>query len=349
MILPLETFRGILALIIVLHHLKIETFIQKSKVVLNGGLAVDFFFVLSGFVISLNYINKIKSKDDLFNFQKKRFLRLYPLHILTLFVFILIELIKIFVNNYTSLQSTYLPFSGFNNYYSLIANFFLLHGWYGWSFNLPSWSISTEFYTYLIFGMLTLSFNKKLYFFILLIFISLIIFLLNNSGIKFFDNFIYPTRCIYSFFLGVITFLVYRRFKNFSSSFLSIISIILSISIINFSDILNLNNKYIISPILFCLTIFFVSNLSSNVLLYKILSNKFTVYLGSISYGIYMIHFGLVWFFRQFSIYLLNTDQDKENFLLFNPFIGELFTIFFIIILIFISHISLKYFENRFR
>ena len=68
MILPLETFRGILALIIVLHHLKIETFIQKSKVVLNGGLAVDFFFVLSGFVISLNYINKIKSKDDLFNF-----------------------------------------------------------------------------------------------------------------------------------------------------------------------------------------------------------------------------------------------------------------------------------------
>ena len=349
MILPLETFRGILALIIVLHHLKIETFIQKSKIVLNGGLAVDFFFVLSGFVISLNYINKIKSKDDLFNFQKKRFLRLYPLHILTLFVFILIELIKIFVNNNTSLESTYLPFSGFNNYYSLIANFFLLHGWYGWSFNLPSWSISTEFYTYLIFGMLTLSFNKKLYFFILLIFISLIIFLLNNSGIKFFNNFIYPTRCIYSFFLGVITFLVYRRFKNFSSSFLSIISIILSISFIHFSDNLNLNNKYIISPILFCLTIFFVSNLSSNLLLYKILSNKFTVYLGSISYGIYMIHFGLVWFFRQFSIYLLNTDQDKENFLLFNPFIGELFTIFFIIILIFISHISLKYFENRFR
>ena len=32
----------------------------------------------------------------------------------------------------------------------------------------------------------------------------------------------------------------------------------------------------------------------------KILSNKYTVYLGSISYGVYMIHFGLVWFFRQF-------------------------------------------------
>ena len=89
------------------------------------------------------------------------------------------DIIKIIVNNYTSLQSTYLPFSGFNNYYSLIANFFLLHGWYGWSFNLPSWSISTEFYTYLIFGLLVLVFNKKLFFFVLLIFISLLIFILN--------------------------------------------------------------------------------------------------------------------------------------------------------------------------
>ena len=61
MILPLETFRGIFALIIVLHHLKIETFIQKSNLIINGGLVVDFFFVLSGFVISLNYIDKINS------------------------------------------------------------------------------------------------------------------------------------------------------------------------------------------------------------------------------------------------------------------------------------------------
>ena len=86
---------------------------------------VDFFFVLSGFVISLNYFNKINSKNDLINFQKKRFLRLYPLHILTLFIFILIEFIKIFVNEYTDLRSTYAPFDGFNNYFSLVANFFL--------------------------------------------------------------------------------------------------------------------------------------------------------------------------------------------------------------------------------
>ena len=73
MILPLETFRGIFALVIVLHHLKIDTFIQKSNFIINGGLVVDFFFVLSGFVISLNYLDKIKSKNDLIIFQKKGF------------------------------------------------------------------------------------------------------------------------------------------------------------------------------------------------------------------------------------------------------------------------------------
>ena len=61
MILPLETFRGIFALVIVLHHLKIDTFIQKSNFIVNGGLVVDF-FLLSGFVISLNYLDKIKTK-----------------------------------------------------------------------------------------------------------------------------------------------------------------------------------------------------------------------------------------------------------------------------------------------
>jgi len=64
MILPLETFRGIFALIIVLHHLKIETFIQKSNLIINGGLVVDFFFVLSGFVISLNSLKLPIKKDE---------------------------------------------------------------------------------------------------------------------------------------------------------------------------------------------------------------------------------------------------------------------------------------------
>ena len=349
MIYPLETFRGFFALVIVLHHLKIETFVQRSNFIINGGLVVDFFFVLSGFVISLNYLDKINSITDLFNFQKKRFLRLYPLHILTLFIFIFIEFIKLFVNKFTELQSLYEPFGGFNNLYSLVANFFLLHGWYGWSYNLPSWSISTEFYTYLIFGLLVLFLSKKIFYFLFLILFSILIFILNNQGFEILNNVIYPTRCIYSFFLGVITYLIFKKSKSYSSTILTLIFITMSMSFINFSHYFDLNNRYIIAPLIFGVTIFFVSNLNTNLFLYKLLSNKFTVYLGSISYGVYMIHFGMLWFFRQFSRFVLNTNQTKDDYLLFNQYIGEIFTIVFVIILILISHLSLKYFENRFR
>tara|TARA_B100000902_G_C27226535_1_gene872493 strand:- start:935 stop:1306 length:372 start_codon:yes stop_codon:yes gene_type:complete len=123
----------------------------------------------------------------------------------------------------------------------------------------------------------------------------------------------------------------------------------MSFAFINFSHYLNLNEKYIIAPLIFSITIFFVSSLNSNLLLYKILSNSFTVYLGSISYGVYMIHFGMVWFFRQFSRFALNTNQTKDDYLIFDWYIGELMTLIFVIILIFISHLSLKYFENKFR
>ncbi len=263
-------------------------------------------------------------------------------------VFILIEIIKLIVENYTNLQSTYAPFSGFNNFYSLVANFFLLHGWYGWSFNLPSWSISTEFYTYLIFALVVLNAKNKLYIFILFIILSLILFISNNLGYKNLDNFVYPARCIYSFFLGTLTFLIYNKYKQNFSQFISFLLIIFSILFINYSDNLSLNNKYIFAPLLFSFTVLFVAYLNQNTILYKILSNKYTVYLGAISYGVYMIHFGLVWFFRQFCRFALNISE-RDDYLVFDNYIGEILTFIFIIIIIYLSHLSLNYFERRFR
>ena len=197
--------------------------------------------------------------------------------------------------------------------------------------------------------MIILISTNKLRFIIAAIFLSLIILLLNNFDIKKFDFFIYPARCIYSFFLGVIIYLIYEKFKNQSNSWFSLILIFASFAIIIISDQLSYNYKYILSPILFGLTILFVSKLDQESILYKLLSNKVTVYLGSISYGIYMIHFAFVWFFRQFSRYILNIPDNEMGFLTFDNYLGELFTLSFIIFIIFISHLSLHYFENKFR
>jgi peptidoglycan/LPS O-acetylase OafA/YrhL len=350
MIIPLETFRGICAIVIVFYHLKINTFIHTSSFIQNGELVVDFFFVLSGFVIALNYMHKIDSKKSLINFQKKRFYRLYPLHLLTLFIFLSFEIGKWIVVNNTSLTSTYEPFNSFNNFYSLFSNLILIHGWYGWSFNLPSWSISTEFYTYLIFGIIVLNFGKNKTIFLLMIFLSLVIFFLNNYGFIFLDKFIYPARCIYSFFIGVLTFCFYAKHKDETTPYLFLLlSIIINIALITQSDRFSLNYEYIILPISFSLTIFFASTMKKDNFLFEVLSNKFLVYLGSISYGVYMIHFAVVWCFRQVSKIIFKVSDINNNILLFDKYTGLLLTIMILGIIIFLSHISLNYFENKFK
>ena len=348
MLLPLETFRGVFALVIVLHHLKINTFIHTSNFIQNGGLVVDFFFVLSGFIIAYNYLGKINSTEELILFQKKRFYRLYPLHLLTLIFFIFIEVLKLLAIKYTTFEPTYMPFDSFNNYYSLVSNFFLLHGWYGWSYNLPSWSISTEFYTYLIFALIVYKFINQNKIFYLLIFLSLVIFLLEHNGLESLKNFIYPTRCIYSFFIGVLTYCFFRKYYKTVSYILPLIFLLLSLIFISKSHNLATNYRYILAPLFFALTIFFTANLKEDNFYYNILSNKFTVYLGSISYGIYMIHFGVIWFFRQISRFFFNIN-DYNEILIFHKNISLLLTIFILALVIFLSHISLHYFENKFR
>ena len=348
MILPLETFRGIFAITIVLHHLRVNTFIHTSDFIQNGGLVVDFFFVLSGFVIAYNYIDKINNKNDLIIFQKKRFYRLYPLHLLTLFVFIFIEILKLIANKYTNFQTTYVPFGNFNNFFALISNFFLIHGWYGWSYNLPSWSISTEFYTYFIFGLIICYLGNKNRYFYLMIFFSLLIFMFNQYGYTILDKFVYPTRCIYSFFIGVITHYFYSKNQKKIEYIIPLIFTFLSLFFISESHKLELNYKYIFSPILFSFTIFFVANLKDNNFFYKILTNKFFVYLGSISYGVYMIHFAIVWFFRQISRFLFKISENGVI-LIFNKYVAEMLTFLVLAIVIFLAHISLHYFENKFK
>ena len=65
----LESLRGIAAVLVALFHYPSSSFLYFDK----GFYAVNFFFILSGFVISYNYEDKIKNFKDIINFQIKRF------------------------------------------------------------------------------------------------------------------------------------------------------------------------------------------------------------------------------------------------------------------------------------
>lgn len=81
----LQVFRGLAALGVVLHHTAISTnaFVEKMPDWLSwafghGFLGVDFFFVLSGFIIMSSHFDDEKSISSFKLYVSKRFVRIFP-------------------------------------------------------------------------------------------------------------------------------------------------------------------------------------------------------------------------------------------------------------------------------
>ena len=173
MILSLEALRGLAALIVAFYHGPHGSILFIPR----GYMAVYLFFSLSGFVIALNYFNKIDSFKSLVSFQKKRFFRLYPVHIFLLILVLLIQCLK-YVAIEIGLPAGQEAFGGHpgtGSWYTLrdfILHVFLLQAItdYGYflSWNSAAWTISTEFYTYFVFAILVLISFRKSYIFITL-------------------------------------------------------------------------------------------------------------------------------------------------------------------------------------
>jgi peptidoglycan/LPS O-acetylase OafA/YrhL len=66
----LDGLRGIFAVLVIAHHHNAfkDSVFYNNFFVINANLFVDFFFVLSGFVIALNYVNRIHTSKDFLTF-----------------------------------------------------------------------------------------------------------------------------------------------------------------------------------------------------------------------------------------------------------------------------------------
>ena len=126
-----------------------------------GTVAVQFFFVLSGFIFFMFYRNRILEQTINFrNFLILRLTRLYPLHLLTL-IFVLA--MQYFYNHNFSEYFIYKS----NDFINFVAHFFLIQEWgligETGSFNAPSWSISVELFLYISFFIISLFYIKNIF------------------------------------------------------------------------------------------------------------------------------------------------------------------------------------------
>lgn len=167
-VVELESIRGLAALLVITFHMPMWNHqLSGFNLFQNAMVMVDLFFVLSGFVICSAYSHRLRKPSDVARFQFLRLGRLYPVHLLFLFAFLLIEIAKYVAEVRFSIYSPNNQAFTENNFEAFVAQLFLAHAlWNGSfekSFNSPSWSISVEFYTYLIFALVTLYTGRRRY------------------------------------------------------------------------------------------------------------------------------------------------------------------------------------------
>jgi len=191
----LDSWRGLCACMVALFHFNVFSHIQFAKIVLNAYLFVDFFFVLSGFVIAANYQSRLLQGFGAGRFLFLRLGRIYPLHLLVMLLFIPIDIAKDGVPGE-------LP-------RAVATNVLLLHGtgindslW----LNFPSWSISAEFFAYIVFALITLRLGKGIIPWAILALsgCAALLFLSPHRMDSTYDYGL--VRCLYGFALGVICF-----------------------------------------------------------------------------------------------------------------------------------------------
>ena len=206
----LDSWRGVCALAVVLFHLNAGTHFHHW--LNNGYVAVDFFFVLSGFVIASAYQARIAGWVDFARFTVRRLGRLYPLHLFILGVYVLLE-----VNRGFHHPAEFL--TGERTLPALGADILLVQGFNGYdlSWNVTAWSISVELWVNVAFALLALWVGRRMPWAAALIAGVLALVVgwpnLKLGAIPATESEILITAlgCAMDFFLGVVAFGLYRR------------------------------------------------------------------------------------------------------------------------------------------
>ncbi len=327
---------------VVFHHFTLELLpisIYTSFFIRQSWLFVDLFFILSGFVISLNY-HTIDNLKSFVNFIKKRFIRLYPLLFFTVITFLIFKLLGTYffdgvVNSPGTLQENILlTFDTllFTNATPILG---ITPG-----MNHPSWSISSEMISYILYGLILLFVSKKMttMSFVVVILTSInILFFMGETRLNYTSDFGF-LRGFISFFIGVLIYKSYDTDKipwNNFFEYLSLPMIILCFYLMSNNEFST--NYYFIIPFLLGISILFLTK--TNGFVSRILETNILQFLGRISYSVYLNHGLIIILFPRFIFTFLKFE--------INPISQLIIITASIAFIIFYSNLTYKLIELR--
>ncbi|CCG40556.1 acyltransferase family protein [Magnetospirillum molischianum] len=309
-LLALTSLRGLAAWWVVFYHFREHLWPLSGPWLMalwgGGYLAVDLFFILSGFVIHLNYASLFRriSAVSLREFASARLARIYPLYLVISVAFLANPLAIILFSSEKVIGERY-----DSSYY--LFSLVLMHNWGflpGPAWNIPSWSISVEAFAYCAFP--AAAFVLVRYIRYPLDAVAVVVGLLAALA-AFFYGVGVPSigdgiarfgleRCVFEFLVGMAL----CRFYNLSGGIGPMVhwAALAGATVLFVLTAVTAVPDYLTLPAAFAMVVLALTVPGAP--LSVILARPFLVYIGTISYSTYLCH------------YLV---KDWVNFLLIKP------------------------------
>lgn len=251
----------------------------------HADVCVSYFFILSGFVMIIAYGNKtVISAGDYF---RNRVARIYPVYFLAILIMLFLQF-----------REKNIDYSG------LFLNVFMIQAWIPGkvlSLNPPGWSLSVELLFYVLFPFLCNRIFKKTP--LKRIAVSIILFWILSQVIFQLFFFMYeenqlgtirdilkynPLLHLNEFLIGNLAGLFFiRNFKEKKGNYDFIILIFIALLVLALKFPLGLNFHNGLLSVLFIPIICFIS--VNDGIITKVFRNRIFVFLGEISFGIYIL------------------------------------------------------------
>lgn len=281
-----DSLRGVAALAVAIFHLQVASHVYGLNFIRNSFLFVDFFFVLSGFVIAHAYHNKLSNGQQFLEFAIKRIARMWPLHCVMLICFVLAETVLFVLSHRMALPLPRPPFTHDRTLIGIPINLLLIQALVpvqGASWNGPSISLSLELFAYTIFALTVLLGGKRAgrYQFVILLagLIGLAVQMDDRARLA---------RCIFSFFMGVGVWRYRDLARRLPAQPFEVLSVGTAIAMLAFAQ---KEYLYIACPVVFSLVVTSITFEKGPIS--RVLKHPFLLMLGRQSFSIYMVHFFL--------------------------------------------------------